>query len=571
MSPKKDNKIILFWSELKRRKVIYVIVLYATAAFVIIELVNNVYETLRLPEWTPLALLIVLAIGFPVAIIISWFYDITTKGIIKTEQIEAENEGKIVHSTLEKPVPPEKSIVVLPFENISPDPDQEYFSDGLTEEIITDLSHIHDLLVISRSSAMTFKGTNKKIKKIAREVNVRYVLEGSVRKVGNNLRITAQLIDSDTDAHLWAEKYNGTLDDIFDIQETVSRSIADTIQLKLTPQESIKIAEHPIDNIQAYELHLRARYKMMLLTEEELGHAIKLIKNGLNIIGENEIFYADLGSAYLLLYEFISKKDKSYFNIAEDCVKKIFHLNPNSSYGHSLKGNLYLRQGNIQMGAKEFRKALEIDPNELFSLFRLGIIYTLSGKGIAGRSFIRRCLEIDPLTPLNHMILGVLELVEGSFSEGLKHIIKAHEFEPENPLFRYWYAVGLAYDSRYEEAYILFNLIEKETNTSLFSKLGTFFKYALQGKKEEALQSVSEDLISMAKEDEMYPIWMAESYSLIGEKGDAIDWLEHGINFGFTHYPWLSDYDPFLKNIRGEERFKKLMERVKHEWENFEV
>jgi len=121
----------------------------------------------------------------------------------------------------------EKSIIVLPFENMSPDPDQEYFSDGLTEEIITDLSHIHDLLVISRSSAMTFKGTKSAIKEIAGKVNVRYVLEGSVRKAGNNLRITAQLIDSLTDTHLWAEKYAGTLDDIFDVQEKVSRAITD--------------------------------------------------------------------------------------------------------------------------------------------------------------------------------------------------------------------------------------------------------------------------------------------------------------------------------------------------------
>ena len=115
---------------------------------------------------------------------------------------------KKLYSIEEKPLIKEKSIIVLPFENISPDPDQEYFSDGLTEEIITDLSHIHDLLVISRSSAMTFKGTKKKIGEIAKEVNVRYVLEGSVRKAGNNLRITAQLIDALTDTHLWAEKYS---------------------------------------------------------------------------------------------------------------------------------------------------------------------------------------------------------------------------------------------------------------------------------------------------------------------------------------------------------------------------
>ncbi len=142
---------------------------------------------------------------------------------MKGEPMEFEGEPKEVITTVEKSLIQEKSIIVLPFENLSPDPNQEYFSDGLTEEIITDLSHIHDLLVISRSSAMTFKGTKKKIGEIVKDVNVRYALEGSVRKAGNNLRITAQLIDGVNDTHIWADKYSGTMDDIFDIQEKVSQ------------------------------------------------------------------------------------------------------------------------------------------------------------------------------------------------------------------------------------------------------------------------------------------------------------------------------------------------------------
>src|SRR4030042_310996 len=142
------------------------------------------------------------------------------------------------------------------------DPDQDYFSDGLTEEIITDLSQVHDLLVISRSSAMTFKGVRKKIKDIAREVNVRYVLEGSVRKAGNDLRITAQLIDAKKDTHLLAEKYTGTIDDIFNIQEKVSHSIVDALKIKLNPEEQKRISEVPIDNVKAYEYYFKEKQAM---------------------------------------------------------------------------------------------------------------------------------------------------------------------------------------------------------------------------------------------------------------------------------------------------------------------
>ena len=159
---------------------------------------------------------------------------------------------------------------MLPFENLSPDPDQEYFSDGLTEEVISDLSNVRALRVISRSSAMTFKGTKKKVPEIARELDVQYVLEGSVRKAGQSLRITAQLIDAATDAHLWAEKYSGTLEDVFDVQEKVSRAIVAALKLKLTPEESKKIAERPIDNVAAYQCYLKANAEIWRFNESSL-------------------------------------------------------------------------------------------------------------------------------------------------------------------------------------------------------------------------------------------------------------------------------------------------------------
>jgi serine/threonine protein kinase len=151
-----------------------------------------------------------------------------------------------------------KSIVVLPFENLSPDPDNEYFVDGLTEEIITDLSQVSRLHVVSRTSTMMFKGARKSIQAIAQEVGVRYALEGTVRKAGNSLRITAQLIDTSCDAHVWAGKFSGSLDDVFDIQERVSREIVDALKVRLTPDEERRMVQRPIDNVDAYYSYLRA-------------------------------------------------------------------------------------------------------------------------------------------------------------------------------------------------------------------------------------------------------------------------------------------------------------------------
>jgi serine/threonine protein kinase len=250
----------------------------------------------------------------------------------------------------------EKSIIVLPFDDMSPNKDNEYFSDGLTEEIIADLSHIQHLIVISRTSAMRLKGTDKDIKTIGRELNVKYVLEGSVRKAGNNLRITAQLIDAKNDSHLWAEKYNGTLDDVFDIQEKVSRSIVDTLKIKLTQKENEWIANRPIDNIQAYECYIKARQDIWTWTEEGLERALSYLQSGLNIVGENILLYFGIGYVYWTYVIVGFKPKEECLSEAENYANKILKIKPESPHGHLLLGITRARQGNYKKGAIHLKK-----------------------------------------------------------------------------------------------------------------------------------------------------------------------------------------------------------------------
>jgi eukaryotic-like serine/threonine-protein kinase len=195
--------------------------------------------------------------------------------------------------------PAEASIVVLPFENISPGRDNEYFADGLTEEIIADLSQVEALRVISRTSAMRFKGTDKSLQAIVSELNVRHVLEGSVRKAGNNLRITAQLVDAASDAHLWAEKYSGTLNDVFDMQEKVSRAIVAALQMKLAPDEERRIAQHPLSSGPAYDCYLRARQEIARWTEPALNRALRHLESAHEIVGDNAVLFAGLALVHL--------------------------------------------------------------------------------------------------------------------------------------------------------------------------------------------------------------------------------------------------------------------------------
>lgn len=464
----------------------------------------------------------------------------------------------------------EESIVVLPFDDISPGKDQEYFSDGLTEEIITDLSQIRDLLVISRSSAMTFKGTKKKIREIAKEVNVRYVLEGSVRKAGNNLRITAQLIDAANDFHLWAEKYKGTLDDVFDIQEKVSRSIVEALKLKLSPEENKAIAERPIDNVPAYECYLKAYREIWKCTEDALDRALKYLENSLKIIGDNAQLYSGMALAYWNLVN-IGIRHEDYIVKAEEYVKKALSVNPEYPTALALLGWIDILQGNPTEMVYHLRRALTINPDETLSLTGITVVCEFVGKISAAVPFLERFVQIDPLDFGAAWFQGSQHFYDGRYDDALQAWRKCYELHSENPFSQFYYALILSYHNQLNEAFPIIDHSAKVNPNHILTKLGLVLKYGLQGEKEKTFQEMTPDFRKTCQRDTTYSHHLAGIFALQDEKDEAFKWLEIAVGRGFLNYPLLSQKDPWLESIRGEERFKKLMERVKREWEEFEV
>jgi len=493
---------------------------------------------------------------------------------IKIYRVSCEEFLEVISGTItsDSTLPDKKSIIVLPFVNISPDPDQEYFSDGLTEEIITDLSFIHDLLVISRNSAMTFKGTKLTTLEIAEKVNVHYVLEGSVRKAGNNLRIIAQLIDAKNDTHLWAEKYSGTLDDVFDIQEKVSRSIVDALKLKLSPDEDKKIEEKTIDNVHAYECYMRARQEVLKYTDDSLQRALKYLTNGLNIIGENILFYSGIGYVYYQYFDTGLRTDKDYGAKAEEYADKIFKLDPDSSHGHRLIGLVKLKRENTLEAYKHLKQAYISNPNDWDTLFWLiPILGAYLGKILAARPLVKKALEIDPLTPSSQAIPAILYWMEGRFDLALEYYDKWRQMEPDSLVAKWYFAQLLLWNHRVDEANKFIDEFAIDASGYPLSQLILFLKFAYQKKKKEAYASFNEEAKNLAWNDFHLPWYVAECFSLLDEREEAMRWLEHAVDRKFINYPLFAKLDPFLENIRGENRFKKLMKRVKHEWESFEV
>ena len=465
----------------------------------------------------------------------------------------------------------EKSIIVLPFENISPDREQEYFCDGMTEEIISDLSHVHDLLVISRSSAMTFKGTKKKIGEIAQEVNVRYVLEGSVRKAGNNLRITAQLIDSSADAHLWAEKYTGTLDDVFDIQEKVSRAIVTGLKLRLATNEEREISEHPVANASAYDCYLRAKQEIAKWTEPALGRALRHLESALEMVGDNAVLFAGLALVHLTYAMGAFRTPEQALLKAGEYALKALRMDAELAPAHYVLGTIAYMHGDMRQAFIRTKHAVSISPDDTDAVLWFMHAGISVGKCSVCQPFVEGVIRTDPLNSLTHVASAVLHFYEGRFEAALDAGRVAFELDPEGIFSRGWYVMPLLWNRRFEEAWAVLDRWHHDMPGHAWLLFVTSILNAIQGKKAESKALLTEQMLTDFRNDTV-ALWVfADINALNGETDEALKWLDHGLDIGCINYPFLSQFDPFLANIRGEERFQKLMERVKYEWEHFEV
>ncbi len=465
------------------------------------------------------------------------------------------------------------SIVVLPFANLSSDPEQEYFSDGLTEEIIADLSKIRALRVISRTSAMHYKATTKPLPTIAQELNVRHVLEGSVRKAGNNLRITAQLIDAATDTHLWAEKYSGTLDDVFDLQEQLSRAIVAALRLTLAPQEERRLAERPLPSGPAYDAYLRARQDLWRWSEPALERALGYLQSALAMVGDSAPLYVGLGSVYANYVHAGLRSGEETIQQAEQLAYKALALQPESAEARFLLASVAMLRGRIGELYRLAEQGLSLKPSDPDGLFFLGSSAFILGRSSAVRSAGEKLIRLDPLSPLSHLAM----LVVGLMDQGpagptvLASGEAAYRLDPDSFLVRWWYCLTLAGSRRFDEAQAFVDRWLEEAPGQVMPMSAFFWLNAVRGRKEEALASLDEGWTSAAWEDYWTPLSMAEGFAAIGESTESMKWLERAVEKGWTNYPYLSSLDPWLENLRDDLRFQALMVRVKREWEAFEA
>jgi serine/threonine protein kinase len=466
----------------------------------------------------------------------------------------------------------EQSIAVLPFVDMSPQKDQEYFCDGMTEELINRLSNIQSLRVPARTSAFTFKGKTEDIRGIGGKLNVQMVLEGSVRKAGNELRITAQLINVADGYHLWSETYDRELKDLFAIQDEISSAIVNALKLKLTPREIEKISERPIDNVKAYEYYLKAQRQIMRFDEKSLDSALVFIQTAIDIMGDNAQLYTGMASIYRQ-YANIGIRQEDYLKKAEDYARKAITLRPDLASALCELGFLAIYEdypGNLLDGFKYYKKVLGANPNEIRALQGMAMSYSQIGRPSEAYALVEKSEHQDPLNQRRFTIRGFYYQYYCRFEPALEQSRLFYQADPASPLAQTDYSNLLAYNGKREEALAVIDRIGKVNSNNVITTFSLLLKYALLNDKEGVLRLITPDFRKTCWRDLEWSYWVANRLSLAGAREEALDWLENAINRGFINYPFMQ-CDPFLDNIRAEARFKKLMERAKYEWEHFKV
>ncbi|MEX2271847.1 MAG: protein kinase [Vicinamibacterales bacterium] len=457
----------------------------------------------------------------------------------------------------------EKGIVVLPFENMSADADNEFFADGLTEEIISDLSKIHDLRVISRTSAMQLKGRKGNLPSLVRELNVQYVLEGSVRKAGDRLRISAQLIDAASDTHMWSEKYNGTMEDVFDIQERVARAIVDALRVKLTPEESREIAKRPIEDPAAYEWYLRARAGLLKFTEEGLRSALRDIEQGLAAAGENVMLLSVKGEAAWQLFNLGVVTDRGQLDEVRRVAERIEAIDPSSPHADRLRGMIAAHSGRLGECAARMGKVITAGEADVMAMGLFVFSSSMTDNVEAARPVVARMIEIDPLEPVVLGMAGFVELLDGRFDDALSVSMRAYDAHRLNPIVAVMHVEILASAGRVHEAIAVAEAMERDLPDDKLTWFLQALKWGLQGEGERLVQSVTPERRAWAAADPQYTLTLANAHALAGRPDEAFEWLDAMLRTGAVPYRFIATVNPLLSKLRADPRWPAFLERMR--------
>jgi len=458
----------------------------------------------------------------------------------------------VAPSPVSPPAHTERSVVVLPFVNVSPDADTEYFSDGLTDELITDLSHVKALRVISRTTAMQYKGTTQSLRAIGDTLGVRWALTGSVRRAGNALRINAQLVDVQRDEPRWAEKYNGTLDDVFDVQERVSRAIVDALDVALSPQESAQLAARPLQDVRAFELYLKAREA---LAGYDVARAAPLIARAIEIAGRVPVLRALEALSGIMQVRTGASREPALLASIESEARALIAEAPDFAQGYALLGYLAYETGDLITAVQSLRRAFALDPADGDIRFFLGI--SLQAGGQVDSRFGLEWIALDPLSPLANILVGANCWFNGRFHEGVPALKEAIRLAPAGLIFHWGLGCTYAMVGRFDDAAREAAWLQENAPALPYTAQLRGLIAAAMGQQAAAIDIL--DTVSEASLDGHHTFHLAESYVMAGAHDRGIMLLDRAVTMGFYPADYFERLCPFLEPVRGREDFARVV------------
>ncbi|MDH3748086.1 MAG: hypothetical protein OER97_07735 [Gammaproteobacteria bacterium] len=442
-------------SELRRRNVFRMAVLYLVAAWLIMQVAEVLMTVVGLPAWAGGAIFAVLVVGFPIALIFSWFYEITPEGIsLETDVDSAKSITHVTGRRLDFIVisllcaavilfaydkwwisePPEKSIAVLPFVNMSGDLAQEYFSDGMSEELLHRLAQVSELHVAARTSSFHFKNKNIAVADVAAQLGVRSVLEGSVRQAGNTIRVTAQLINARDGFHIWSKTYEREFDDIFVIQDEIATQVVDALKVTLLGDELARLNRHPTANLAAYDAYLLGRQKMARRTSTALQEAVGHFSEAIRLDSQYGLAYVGLADTYSLLGRYGALDGRDVLAKAGPAVERALELDDQLGEAYASLGTVRLGQQDFPGAEQAYKRALELNPNYAPAYHGYGLLMRWGyARKEEALELHQMALELDPLsTPINMVVVEDYHET-GRFEDALVGCQRIIEIDPDYP------------------------------------------------------------------------------------------------------------------------------------------
>jgi len=457
-----------------------------------------------------------------------------------------------------QPALDKRRVAVLPLQNLSPDPNDEYFADGMTEELISTISKISELSVISRTSVMGYRKEDKKALEIARELNVGTLLEGSVRKAASRVRVSVQLIDAESDKHLWVENYDRTLEDMFAVQSEVAEKVASSLRLKLTDHDKRKIERGGSSSIKAYTLYLKGRLKLDRWDRDSLSAAVNYFEQALDQDHDYAAAYSGLARAHSTLGLADLAESKVAYQKAAEYARKALELDDSLAEAHVALALTLLNSYDIIGSERELKKALEHNPNLPTAHTALAGTYAIMQRWEECLSEVEKALELDPLSVETSGNAGTWYLYAGQYEKAVKHSKDAVELDPGNSF--HLDNLGLAHIQKgiVEEGLTMVKRAFEMSHTPILYR-DLAWAYVKAHRPEKAKK-----LLAELEAEEAVPASgtaIAGVYAVLGEKEKALEWLERAYDQGSGYLAYVN-CDFVFESLWGEPRFQALVEKM---------